>query len=295
MIASAWGRWTRSWFPPVPLERLALFRLAATSVVLVDVVVHAGSVGRSLTIDRAFLDPVALVRVVELLGLDPIPSRGAHLAGTVLLVVALAAGVLGYRTRWALGVAAPLYLYHWALRSSWGTIEHAQTPLVLALIVLAVAPSGMCWSLDALQRARRRRANPRTEPRVTGRELDPLAGWALRIVAVGVVLTYLLTLVAALRGTEAAWPGPIQTFVWFAYASAPLALTGGTRRNVVLGMLGALHLVDHTLFATPFAGFAVGYLAFFELERWIPQRQGLRMAPLRADRSHTHHHRQHAR
>lgn len=289
--------WTEIWFPAVPIERVAIFRIAVTLFALVDVVVFSNYLIGYTAIDPVFFQPVYLLAAPSFLGIDalPIPSRAGYLVLYLVMIAALLSAVVGYRTRAALAIAAPLFLYHWALFNSWGKINHGKIPLIFALFVLIVAPAGGRLAVDTV---RRRRAgwgeNAPTH--------DRLAGWALRVVGVVVVGSYLFSVYAKLANTGLGWPlepilavefraaaHPIGLFLaqqrellvvlqgvtLVAEAAAVFAFAGGWRRNLVLFTLGSMHVGSYVLLGTEFFAFILCYLVFFRLEyglAWLRQR-----------------------
>jgi hypothetical protein len=286
------GRWNQFWFPDVPLDRVAIFRIAVSVFALIDVAFVSNYVIGYTSVDPMFFDPVAWIDVLGL----PVPSATTYGIMTAVLIASLALASVGYRARYALLVAAPLYLYHWSLFNSWGKINHGKIPVVLALFVLILAPSAAALSVDAW---RRRRAGA-PEPPVT----DPVAGWALRVVGVAIVSAYALSVVAKLRNTGISWVvEPVlqaqlllgdsgmhrflvdhpqilvgaQVFTIAVEATAVLVFLGGWVRNVLLATLAGFHLGSYVLLETEFSGFLVCYLAFFALERLLPP--AMRTAP----------------
>ncbi len=295
--------WDRFWFPPVPTERVAIFRLIVTGFALIDVTVFSRYVLRYSENDLAFFHPVVLLRVPELLGLNvhPIPPPAVHAVLYGVMIAALLASFIGYRTRLALAVAAPLFLYHWAIFNSWGKVNHGKIPVIIALLVLIVAPAAGRYSVDALRR--RGRAHP-DDPVV----LDPLGGWALRVVGFIVVAAYMLSVLAKLANSGPTWAfqpvlarslltvdSPLaslmleqptllvaaQIATLVAEALAVLAFAGGWRRNVVLATLASMHIGSYLLLRTEFFGFIVCYAVFYNLEeipRWFRYERGRRSA-----------------
>ena len=283
--------WMQVWFPAVPLERVAIFRIAVTLFALVDVALVSNYMIGYTDVDPMFFDPVYLLSVGE----DPVPTSTVYAAMTGLLVVSLALAAAGIWTRAALAVAAPLYLYHWTLFNSWGKVNHGKIPVVFALFVLIVAPSAARLSLDAW---RRRKAGLADGP-----DLDPLAGWALRFIGVVIVASYAFSVYSKLRNTGPSWvvepillpfmrmgdtwvhqllgENPellivLQGVTFVAEAAAVLVFLGGGVRNVLLATLAGFHLGSYLLLETEFFGFLVCYLVFFDLERMLPRLRRLR-------------------
>lgn len=277
--------WNRFWFPEVPVERVAIFRIAVAVFAFIDVAFVSNYMVGYTTVDRVFFEPVVWLEVIG----GPLPSPLAFGIMTVILLVALGAAAVGFRTRTALMVAAPLYLFHWSLFNSWGKVNHGKIPVVLALFVLIVAPAAAKLSVDAWRRARH------AAPEVA--ERDAVAGWALRVVGVSIVSAYVLSVVAKLRNTGPSWVfEPIlqaqllvgdswlhgllvdnpdiliaaQAVTLLVEAAAVLVFLGGWIRNVLLAMLAAFHLGSYLLLETEFFGFLVCYIVFFETEHLLP-------------------------
>jgi len=149
--------------------------------------------------------------------------------------------------------------------------------------------------MDAVRRYRRGESCSDTR-------LDPVAGWALRVVGLAVVVPYLLSVYAKFANAGISWvtepilatslrhsANPISQwlseFLWLLVifqamtliieALSFLAFTGGWKRNLVLGSLGTFHLVSYALLGTEFLGFLICYLAFFRLEEGLAWARGL--------------------
>jgi hypothetical protein len=297
--------WRDVWFPAVPIERVAIFRIAVAAFALIDVVVFSNYLIGYTAVDPVFFDPVYLLAAPSFLGIDalPVPTGAGYLVLYTLMIAALVSAVIGYRTRVALALAAPLYLYHWVLFNSWGKINHGKIPVIFALFVLIVAPAGGRLAVDAV---RRRRAAGRPDERPTH---DRLAGWALRVVGVLVVGSYLFSVYAKLVNSGLGWPlEPIlavefraaahplglllaeqrqllvvlQGVTLVAEAAAVFAFAGGWRRNLVLLTLGGMHVGSYVLLGTEFFAFILCYLVFFRLEdglAWLRLRLAGSRAP----------------
>ena len=304
MIGRLTQAWTSFWFPAVPLERVAVFRIAVTVFALIDVAFVSTYMRGYTTVDPMFFDPVYLLRIGE----HPVPSPAAYGVMTGVLVASLALAAIGYRARLALAVAAPLYLYHWALFNSWGKVNHGKIPVVFALFVLAVAPSAARLSVEAWRRYRGG-TTPLADANTADADLDRLAGWALRVVGVVIVSAYAFSVLAKLTNTGLSWvvqpillPAMLTGDTWLhglladnpelltlmqgvtlvTEAAAVLIFLGGRVRNALLAMLGAFHLGSYVLLETEFFGFLVCYLVFFPLERipaWFRDRYGTRHVP----------------
>lgn len=289
-------RWKNVLFPPVPLERLAIFRILVTLFALVDLLIFAPTLLRYAGVHPMFFDPVYLLALPSWAGIDvhPVPPPMVYVGLLTMSVAALAAAAAGYRTRLALAVAAPLYLYHWALFNSWGKINHGKIPIVVALFALTVAPAGARLAVDNLRRRREGREPPGPSTD------DRLAGWALRLVGAVVVASYLLSVVAKMTNSGVSWPfepilavqlrfaegallAPvaellsnqpdllvaIQILTLVIEIASVLAFVGGWPRTVVLFALAGLHLGSYLLIETEFFGFILCYAVFFRLEEGV--------------------------
>ena len=98
---------------------------------------------------------------------------------------------------WRFAVTGPAFagVLLWVLtyRNSWGMVFHTENLLVVHTLILGLARSADAWSLDA----RRRPISPR--PRAYG--------WAIRLLAVVTLATYVLAGVAKLRLSGLSWVG----------------------------------------------------------------------------------------
>ena len=289
--------WHRFWFRPVPVRRLAVFRLIITGFTLVDVVWFSSDLLRSASADREFYRPITLLRILGLSRRTPVGTESVR----IVLVVALACAFLGVATRLALGVAAALYVWWLADFYSYGAIHHTHVPIALALVALTVAPSGGAYSLDVII-ARMRRVRAGHSRPTAGAVEDPLAGWALRFVQVAIVLAYLLAAYAKLRVSGLAWvrAGSLEAVivdkgtppaVWLLHhtwllqvmaavtllleSTAWIALLGRRFRDVWLGGLASFHVGSLVLLRINFVPWLFAYPAFYELEalaQWFGER-----------------------
>jgi predicted DCC family thiol-disulfide oxidoreductase YuxK len=236
--------WRRFWFPAVPVERVAVFRLLVTGFVAFDVTFDPLGAARIGQFDRLFWSPAFFARLLQL---GPPPASLVTVVHVVLIMTVLLSFV-GLWTRIALPVAAALYLYWLLVYVSYGSIGHGRITVATAMVALAIAPAGRAYSLDSLI-ARSRRAQPgRPLPRPERVE-DGLAGWALRLVTVLVVVSYLS---AAFTKLRTAGPG------WVTGGALDAAL-----REKGTG-LGSLLVAHHLLISA----FAAGALCF-EATAWL--------------------------
>jgi hypothetical protein len=290
-------RWQAFWFPAVPVRRLAVFRIVMTTYALFDIWLVSGFISRYSRVDDEFYNALVL--------LQPFPRLGPALTSAVhaVLVVSLALALVGCFTRTALWIAAPLYLWWWGTYYSFGAVHHGRITVVVALFVLAVAPSGGAYSVDSW-RARRRAARLGAPASAAGR--DELAGWALRVMMVLVVGAYLLAAYSKLRVTGPGWVkgGALEAVMikngtpaamllvrhlWLVYAMAALTLVlegtawllffRGRIRDAYVVAAVLFHIGTLLVLNISFLGLVAAYLAFYDLEvgvdrvgAWLRQR-----------------------
>ena len=290
-------RWQAFWFPAVPVRRLAVFRIVMTTYALFDIWLVSGFISRYSRVDDEFYKALVI--------LQPYPRLGPALTSAVhaVLVVSLALALVGCFTRTALWIAAPLYLWWWGTYYSFGAVHHGRITVVVALFVLAVAPSGGAYSVDSWL-ARRRAARLGAPASVAGR--DELAGWALRVMMVLVVGAYLLAAYSKLRVTGPGWVkgGALEAVMikngtpaamllvrhlWLVYAMAALTLVlegtawllffRGRIRDAYVVAAVLFHIGTLLVLNISFLGLVAAYLAFYDLEvgvdrvgAWLRQR-----------------------
>ncbi len=176
---AALNRW---FFGPVPLARVAVFRIAAYLFIPLDLLVlrPLGSQHASAT---ALYKPLIVAELLHL----PRPTPWLIVAVTwTLIPLALAAAALAPSGRWqrVLGTAIFLLYFEQLLISfSFGKVDHDRIAYVVALAVLPTV-AGARW-----------RSSGSAES----------AAWALRCVQLAVVATYFLSAFAKLRFGGVEW------------------------------------------------------------------------------------------
>lgn len=201
--------WVAYWFRPAPLFDLALLRLVAVGFQLYQLskVRPRGVFGALAALPADLYYPLAALRLMTLpLGWSYRPSED-------LLVTAywatLAAGLLAFVGLWtnlALLALAAGSAFLQAYRYSFGEIHHPEAIVVIAIGLLALAPSGGALSVDDLRaRTRAALAARRFLP------FDPLAAtsrfarWPLLLVGWVFALVYLSAAVSKLKGNGLDW------------------------------------------------------------------------------------------
>lgn len=206
------GRVTRWWFPAVPAERLAAFRILVGGFAVGYLLARLPVFWADAHGPRAEWEPHG---VVDLVLAQPLPAPAVYalLLATIALAAAFAVG-------WRHAVVAPVFgvalLWVLTYRSSWGMLYHTENLLVLHALVVAFAPAADAWSLDA-----RRRGGAPPPP-------DGRYGWALRACAAVTVITYVLAGVAKLRIAGWDWIDGAQLRDQIAYDNLRTAVYGAT-------------------------------------------------------------------
>jgi hypothetical protein len=177
----------RRLFAPVPPERIAAVRVLVGLFGTIYVALRSTYVLDIAALPSARFEPVGVASVLD----EPLPMWCVRLvlAATVLLGVAFTAG-------WRFRALAPLYavalLAVMTYSNSWQHVAHTENLLVLHTAVLAVAPAAAAWSLDAR--------------RATACRPSPLGyGWALSLMSLLTVITYVLAGVAKVRHGGSEW------------------------------------------------------------------------------------------
>jgi len=172
----------RWWFAPMPAERLAMLRILIGSYALVYIIARMPELAQVAQLPVAQFAPVGVARLIA----EPLaPFVVLAIAGAT--AVSLVGVIVGFRYRITAPLAAIGLLWTLSYRSSWGMVFHTENLLVLHVIALAIAPAADAWALD------------RAPPSPAG------DGWAVRLLAVLTVTTYVLAGIAKLRLAGIAW------------------------------------------------------------------------------------------
>jgi hypothetical protein len=171
------GRW---WFTPVPLARIAVFRVIAYLFIPVDVFLTTAWVKAHADVPTDWYAPLLIGRVLHL----PTPTHTLVLVVQWALVLAAVAAATGRAPR-LLGTAVFLLYLEWmVIAMSYGKVDHDR---IAFLVALAVLPT-----IGAARFRDRRRSEA--------------AGWAMAAVLVAVMLTYFLAAWAKIRFGGWDWP-----------------------------------------------------------------------------------------
>ena len=163
-------------YAPAPLARVAVLRVVVLLFVPVDVLLTTTWVRGHAQVPGELYVPLRLGRLLPL----PTPGPWVEVLQVVLIAAALLAALLAVRDRLprlAGWVVAGLYLEWMVVAMSYGKVDHDRFAFLVALFVLpSVGRAGL-----------------------RSRERSEAAGWALSMIAVAVVATYVLAAVAKLR------------------------------------------------------------------------------------------------
>jgi len=161
------------WFRPVPLARIAVFRVIAYLFIPVDVFATTTFVRAHADVPTAWYQPLLVGRLLHL----PTPTHTVVLVVQWALVLTALAAATGRAPR-ALGLTVfALYVEWMVIAMSYGKVDHDRFAFLVALAVLPTVG----------------RAH------VRDRRSSEAAGWAMALVLVAVVLTYFLAFWAKMR------------------------------------------------------------------------------------------------
>jgi hypothetical protein len=171
---SAW------WFRPVPLTRIAVFRVIAYLFIPIDVFVTTSWVRAHAEVPTEWYAPLQIGRLLHL----PTPTHTVVLVVQWALVIAAVLAATGRAPR-LLGATVFLLYAEWmVIAMSYGKVDHDR---IAFLVALAVLPT--------IGRARFR-----------DRRSSEAAGFAMAAVLVAVTLTYFLAAWAKIRFGGWDWP-----------------------------------------------------------------------------------------
>jgi hypothetical protein len=168
------------WFRPVPLARIAVFRVIAYLFIPIDVFVTTSWVRAHADVPTEWYAPLLIGRVLHL----PTPTHTVVLVVQWALVVAAVLAASGRAPR-LLGTAVFVLYAEWmVIAMSYGKVDHDRIAFLVALAVLPTV---------GVARFRDRRSSES-------------AGFAMAAVLVAVMLTYFLAAWAKIRFGGWDWP-----------------------------------------------------------------------------------------
>jgi hypothetical protein len=183
-VSTGRGGW---WFRPVPLARVAVFRVIAYLFIPVDVFLTTAWVRAHADVPTAYYQPLAIGRLLHL----PTPTTTVVLVVQWALVLAALAAATGRAPRllgWAVFL---LYLEWMVIAMSYGKVDHDRIAFLVALAVLPTVG----------------------RVRLRDRRSSEAAGWAMAAVLVTVMLTYFFAAWAKMRFGGWDWPTG-STLTW---------------------------------------------------------------------------------
>jgi hypothetical protein len=164
---------SRFWFRPVPLARIAVYRVIAYLFIPIDVFATTTFVRAHADVPTAWYQPMLVARLLHL----PTPTHTVVLVVQWALVLAALAAATGRAPR-ALGLTVFALYFEWmVIAMSYGKVDHDRFAFLVALAVL-----------PTIGRAH-----------VRDRRSSEAAGWAMACVLVAVMLTYFLAFWAKMR------------------------------------------------------------------------------------------------
>jgi hypothetical protein len=168
------------WFRPIPLARIAVFRVIAYLFIPVDVFLTTAWVRAHADVPTDWYQPLLIGRLLHL----PTPTHTLVIVLQWALVLAALAAATGRAPR-LLGTAVFLLYAEWmVIAMSYGKVDHDRIAFLVALAVLPTI---------GLARFRDRRPSE-------------AAGWAMAAVLVTVMLTYFFAAWAKIRFGGWDWP-----------------------------------------------------------------------------------------
>ncbi len=266
------------WFTPVPRARIAAFRVLVYAFLPLDVLVLRPWGAAHGYVDPDLYRPLMIGRILPLPTPTPtlvqLVQYGAAAVGVVLVV--LIVRDLAPRVQTWLGAGAFLLYLEWMVISfSYGKVDHDRFAFLVALAVLPTAG-----------RAALRDMTP-----------SPAAGWALRMVQVGVVATYFLAAVAKVRFGGWGWvnsttiaravirrgtmladpllqlPWTLQLSQWFIltleFVSPALLFVRPKVQQYIVAFLVSFHVMTFLMIRIIFMPHVVCLAAFLPLERVV--------------------------
>jgi hypothetical protein len=286
--------WERYWFGEASLVRLAALRIILLAATLFGVLRFTHGVLQGADgADFAFLsNQWRPIYAFEMLHIGPM---GPELARVVLIVLlaAIAFGILGLFTRTACALAAVLTFLWVGTLYSYGKPHHDFVVLMFGLLALPLGPVGARISIDSLRR-RLRRARDGGDPLEVPSHA-PLAALPVHVVQLTAVLGYFFAGATKLIASGPAWingyslQGHMLAFdsPWTEYfasnsevcrlmsvgliaiqATFPLILLGGALRWLYLPGAVAFHLIAmQTMETGSFLTLWFTLAAFISLEK----------------------------
>jgi len=165
-------------------QRLAVMRIAMGAYAVVWTAARSVNIIDTARQPVRRFDPVGPLWFLD----RPLPVWVVGVAILVVVVSGLALAA-GWRYRFTAPIAAVSFLLLTTYRNSWGHVIHTENLVSMQLLILAIAPASVVWSMDA-----RRRSHTAPDAKV-----GDDGWWAVKSMAVIAVGTYFVAGMAKLR------------------------------------------------------------------------------------------------
>lgn len=267
----------RTWFAgAVPVRRIAVLRTVIYLFVVVDVLRIGNDPLAHGDVPADLYRPILLRSWLHL----PAPSHDYVRVLLGVLIVSALVAATGRLPRLAGGVCLLAVLDWMSNNYSYSKIDHDQFALVLALAMLPTAGPARWRDADDVR--------------------SEAAGWAVRMVQVGVVCCYLLSAVSKMRFGGPGWangaiftwaftrrgtaltdlllsvPGLVHLMQWVVlvaeFCSPALLFVKGRLLWAGLAFFATFHLMTYLTIRIHFLPLVVCLTAFLPLERLVPHR-----------------------
>jgi hypothetical protein len=271
MMRRAVNAWTRYWFAPAPVFDLAMTRVVVVGIQLYVLLPAAGSLGsyRALSaLPDGMYDPLPILHLmVAPFGWMFRPDYDVLQAVYWIVLVTGATSLIGLLTNASLFVFACGNIFLQAFQYSFGDIHHNKGPTMVALVALALAPSGRAFSFDAWL--------ARLRPKSEGESIPPseatsrFARWPLLLIQWMLALAYFSAAYNKLRVAGLDWMNG-HTLQYYILTDAerwgmPLGLWMGQHLGLVLIASWLTVIWEATFFL----------VLFFPALRWLYVPLGL--------------------
>lgn len=269
-------RWSQWWLTPVDEGRIRVLRFLAYAFIPVDVLLTTGWIAQHRYLPRGLYRPLLLGRWLHV----PAPTAGVvWVVGAAAVALAAVAVVATARRGsgvtligWALAVA---YLWWMLIGQSYGKVDHDRFGYLVLLFVLPTVRSSA----------------------PADRRVSEAAGWAIRMIQLGVVATYSLAAWAKFRFGGWGWangatlarallrrptglttwmldePGLLHGLQWFTLAleigSVVLLVARPRLLYALVSLLFAFHVATFGALGIIFLPHLVALTAFLPLERLL--------------------------
>lgn len=188
--------WRSYWFTPSPVLPLAVTRIVLVGVQLLLLVLkpvyNVENLFQLTRLPDFLYHPLALNRLLALpLGWDFRPSLGILLVIYGVTLVVGATSFVGFKTNASLVLFALGNIFLQSFSYSFGDFHHAETVMMVALVCLAISPSGRVLSVDDLRRRIRQNVERGTVvPADIAEQKSTFARWPLLLIQWFLAIVY---------------------------------------------------------------------------------------------------------